>query len=136
MTFITELKQRPEEERVAFAATAAISVVVLLIVLWITTIFVSGRLATTDVEVNGQAASAVTGLSGALEQTGDAINSVTEQYKELQNKTGSVGAQAGQGFATSTMEEAVQNFMKIRYDEEGNMYIEEDSQKSLLDEIE
>ncbi len=141
MSFITELKQRPEEERLAFAATVAISIIIILIILWIAIVFVRTRLVIEDPKANEQVASATMSIDNVVNKTGNIINSISEQYKELQGKTGSVGSQglpvAAQAvFATSTIDEAIKNFMKIRYDEDGNMYIEDETQKSLLDELE
>ncbi len=131
MTFISDLKERPEEERVAFAATMAVIVVVALVLVWATTSFLRGRSAISNNEVKAQTASAAASLNQIVDQTSDVINSVTGEYKELQGKTGAVGAQR---FATSTIEEATDNFMKIRYDKDGNMYIEDTQPKSLLNE--
>ncbi len=131
MTFISDLKARPEEERAAFAATVAVVVVVVLMLVWVTAFFLRGRSAVSDGEVRAQTASAAASFNMVVDQTSDAINSVTEGYKELQGKTEAVGMQR---FATSTIEEATDNFMKIRYDKDGNMYIEDTQPKSLLNE--
>ncbi len=135
MTFLTELKARPEEERHAFAVTVAISVVALLMVIWVVTIFVRANSLAQDKDTRSQTAAAASGLEQVVDKTSDAINAVSAQYKELQGKTASAAANARQvGYATSTIEDATKNFMKIRYDENGKMYIEQDDTKSLLDE--
>lgn len=131
MTFLAELKERPEEERVAFATTMAVAVVVLLITSWIATIFLRSRSVAQSEEANKQTASAMVSFGSVVNKANNTINSVTDQYRELQGKTGPVGA--GAYYATSTIREAAKNFMKIRYDKEGNMYIEDGNSASLLD---
>lgn len=131
MTFLTELKARPQEERAAFASMVAVVVVVMLMIAWAVTLVLRGNLAVGSGEVKTQTASAAASLNEAVDKTSDAINQATAEYKELQGKIGAVGAK---GYATSTIEEASRNFMKIRYDKDGNMYIEDENEKSLLNE--
>ena len=64
MTFLDELRERPEEERLAFAGLAAGAVILVLFLVWGIFFFGSDR-TTAFVEVDAQQASVLESLEGA-----------------------------------------------------------------------
>lgn len=89
MGFIEELRERPEEERLAFAGFAAGAVVLTLFLIW-GFLFFNGNRVTAFVEVTPQQASVIEGIQTAGDEFRSVSGELSEQYDELERVLGNV----------------------------------------------
>ncbi len=113
MKFIEEMKERPEEERMALSAMIAGAVALLLFVLWGITFF-NGGTSTVHVEVDDQAASAASFEDISKDFT-NTVNEFGTQYEEIRR-----AMEAGE----FVNEEIGTNAVEISVDESGQVEVQ------------
>ena len=110
--FIEDMRQRPEEERLAFAMMVAGSVGLVLFLGW-GFLFFRGTAATARVEVPPQTASAAEGLETLQREFNTAVGDISEQYGHLKE---AIDAVQNENQGT--------NVVDLSVDDEGNVQVE------------
>lgn len=82
MKFIDEMRERPEEERLAFAAIAAGVVALLLFLVW-GIVFFRSDATVVNVEVDRQGAAALEGLENIQSEFSNVIHDASTQYDQI-----------------------------------------------------
>lgn len=114
MKFIDEMRERPEDERLAFAAISAGVVALALFLVWGVVFFRSGN-NTARVEVSEQTASVTEGIGDVREELSGAVDEFSFQYQQLQRALEEAGAVA---------EEQGQNAVELTVDEDGDVQVD------------
>lgn len=83
MKLIDQMRERPEEERIAFAAIAAGVVALILFLLWGLTFFRGGGGSVTQVDPATQGAAVLESFTAARSDISQAAEDITAQYDEL-----------------------------------------------------
>lgn len=83
MKFIEELRQRPEEERLAFAALSAGLIGLVLFLVWGMTFFRSSA-NTAEIEISGQQASVSETILQAQSDISNVMGDFSTQYQQFQ----------------------------------------------------
>lgn len=82
MKFIDEMRERPEEERLAFAAIAAGVVALLLFLVW-GIVFFRSDATVVNVEVDRQGAAALESLENIQSEFSNVIHDASTQYDQI-----------------------------------------------------
>lgn len=83
MNFLDDMRERPEEERLAFAMIAAIVVALVLFAVWGAVFFTSER-NVARVDVRGQSASVAESFQEARSNFGEVSSEFSAQYIKIQ----------------------------------------------------
>jgi hypothetical protein len=122
MKFIDDMRERPEDERLALAAVSAGLVALALFLVW-GMLFFRGGDNTAGVEVNEQAASASGGFQGVQENISGAIDEFSVQYQQLQRALDEAKRAPGSQETTSAVELTVDESGDVQVD---NIIIKKD----------
>ncbi len=114
MNLIEELRQRPEEERLAFAAIAAGVVALILFLVWGITFFRSAT-NTTSITVANQQGSALEGLQNASQDVQSSFETLSAQYAQLQAALADAESMSNMTAGTEAVELSV--------DEDGTVHV-------------
>jgi len=113
MGFLEEMRQRPEEERLAFAMMAAGIVAVVLFLIWGATFFTNNTTSGT-VQSDEQNAAAANGLRNMSAEVTGAVNQFSGQYAQLKDVLDSVSTTTEQGT----------NAVDLSVDEYGDVHVD------------
>ena len=116
-SIITKLRERPEEERLAIAAGAALVVGVILFLLWGITFFISGGSGSREAVLNQQASvpDSFKELRSEFEQRGAQFKTQYEQLRRALEAEGVIPNEQTQG----------ESVVELSLDEEGEVRVEE-----------
>lgn len=85
MHFIEDMRQRPEEERLAFAAIAAGIVGLILFLLWGFTVFRGNGAPIAQVEKQSQSATVIDSFQNTAQEVSKSFDEFSSGYNELTN---------------------------------------------------
>jgi len=91
MNVIDHMRERPEEERFAFAAIAAGVVALILFLMW-GLIFFRTNAPVAQAQQQAQTANATEGLKGVQNEISNSVNEFSVQYQQLERALKEVGA--------------------------------------------
>ena len=117
-TLLTQLRERPEEERLAFAGAAAVAVGVVLFLLWGLTFFVKGSSNDIDVETKNQQATVTEGFESLRDEVRTSGAKFETQYEQLRR------ALEAEGLVPKASPEAVP-VVELSVNEDGEVLVEE-----------
>ncbi|QSH39647.1 hypothetical protein JXR01_01395 [Candidatus Kaiserbacteria bacterium] len=112
MRFIDDMRQRPEEERLAFAAVAAGVVALVLFLLWGVTFFRSDS-TIVQVEVSNQGASAIESLRDTTSEIAGTFDEFSVQYQQLKDS-----------LEESNAQESGDNAVNVYVDKDGDVHVD------------
>jgi len=114
MKFIDEMKERPEDERMAFAVMAAGVVALLLFLVWGATFFTSSK-KVVEVKVSDQGASVTEGFKDIGDELSGAVGEFSAQYNQLKQALDEAGiGDKSQGV----------NTVDLRVDKDGDVHVD------------
>lgn len=112
MKFIDDMRQRPEEERLAFAVVAAGVVALILFLFWGITFFRSES-TVVRIETSRQNASAISSLQDTTNELAGTFNEFSVQYQQLRSE-----------LEDATSDESGENVVNLSVDKNGDVHVD------------